>query len=121
MAPARLLLALSPKDLLTYGFVEGRGMVVIAAVFGLVWEFGMADSFMPSFPDFIDERVLNDEKALPQTAAAGSSGRWPKPSTRAPSTSLPAPWWRRSPSSPCSSWFAWCRCCGPPFACTASA
>ncbi len=47
--PSRLLLALSPKDLLTYGFVEGRGMVVIAAVFGLVWEFGMADSFMPSF------------------------------------------------------------------------
>lgn len=48
-AQARLLLALSPKELLTYGFVEGRGMVVIAAVFGLVWEFGMADSFVPSF------------------------------------------------------------------------
>lgn len=46
---AKTLLALSPKDLLTYGFVEGRGMVVIAAVFGLVWEFGMADSFVPSF------------------------------------------------------------------------
>jgi len=46
---ARTLLALSPKDLLTYGFVEGRGMVVIAAIFGLAWEFGIADSFMPSF------------------------------------------------------------------------
>ena len=46
---AKLLLTLSPKDLLTYGFVEGRGMVVIAAIFGLVWEFGMADSFVPSF------------------------------------------------------------------------
>ena len=46
---ARTLLALSPKDLLTYGFVEGRGMVVIAAIFGLVWEFGMADSFVPTF------------------------------------------------------------------------
>lgn len=69
--PSRLLLALSPKDLLTYGFVEGRGMVVIAAVFGLVWEFGMADSFMPSFPDFIDERVLNDEKTLPQSRGRG--------------------------------------------------
>ncbi len=45
----RLLLALSPKDLLTYGLVEGRGMVVIAAIFGLVWEFDMADSFVPSF------------------------------------------------------------------------
>ena len=71
VAPARLLLALSPRDLLTYGFVEGRGMVVIAAVFGLVWEFGMADSFMPSFPDFIDERVLNDEKALPRSRGRG--------------------------------------------------
>ena len=48
--PPRLLLALSPKDLLTYGFVEGRGMVVIAAIFGLVWEFGMADSFVPTLP-----------------------------------------------------------------------
>ena len=47
--PSTLLLALSPRELLTYGFVEGRGMVVIAAVFGLVWEFGMADSFVPSF------------------------------------------------------------------------
>ena len=71
-APApTLLLALAPKDLLTYGFVEGRGMVVVAAIFGLVWEFGMADSFMPSFPDFIDERVLNDEKALPSGRGRG--------------------------------------------------
>lgn len=45
----RTLLALSPKDLLTYGFVEGRGMVVIAAILGLAWEFGFANSFMPSF------------------------------------------------------------------------
>ena len=45
----RTLLTLSPKDLLTYGFVEGRGMVVIAAIFGLAWEFGVADSYMPSF------------------------------------------------------------------------
>ena len=71
-APApTLLLALAPKDLLTYGFVEGRGMVVVAAIFGLVWEFGMADSFMPSFPDFIDERVLNDEKTLPRRSGRG--------------------------------------------------
>ena len=66
-----LLLALAPKDLLTYGFVEGRGMVVVAAIFGLVWEFGMADSFMPSFPDFIDERVLNDEKTMPRRRGRG--------------------------------------------------
>jgi putative membrane protein len=46
---ARPLLALSPKDLSIYGFVEGRGMVVIAAILGLVWEFGLADSYVPSF------------------------------------------------------------------------
>jgi putative membrane protein len=67
----RTLLTLSTRDLLTYGFVEGRGMVVIGALFGLMWEFGMTDSFMPSFPDFIDERVLNDEKALPRRRGRG--------------------------------------------------
>jgi putative membrane protein len=46
---ARTLLRLSPRELLLYGFVEGRGMVVVAALFGLVWEFGLADSFMPQF------------------------------------------------------------------------
>ena len=54
--PSKLLLALSPRELLTYGFVEGRGMVVIAAVFGLVWEFGMADSFVPSFEPGVPPR-----------------------------------------------------------------
>src|SRR4030095_1775430 len=47
--PSRVLLALSPKELVTYGFVEGRGMVVVAAIFGRGWEFVMADSFVPSF------------------------------------------------------------------------
>ena len=68
---AKTLLALSPKDLLTYGFVEGRGMVVIAAVFGLVWEFGMADSFVPSF----------ERRRYP---IAARSGRWRDRSTQAP-------------------------------------
>lgn len=47
---ARTLLALSPRDLLAYGFVEGRGMVVIGTIVGLVWEFGFANSFIPSVP-----------------------------------------------------------------------
>ena len=46
---AQTLLRLSPRDLLAYGFVEGRGLVVIAAMLGLIWEFGVADSFMPQF------------------------------------------------------------------------
>ena len=117
--PSTLLLALSPRDLLTYGFVEGRGMVVIAAVFGLVWEFGMADSFMPSFPDFIDERVPTT-KALPRRRGRDFRTLAQAIYTRAEHLFASA-WWRHSPSSPCSSWFACSRCCGPPFACTASA
>lgn len=44
---ARTLLRLSPRDLLLYGFVEGRGMIVLGAILGLWWEFGVADSFIP--------------------------------------------------------------------------
>jgi putative membrane protein len=54
-------LKLSPRDLLTYGFVEGRGMVVLAAIFGLWWEYDMAGTFMPDW-DFLDREVLSDEK-----------------------------------------------------------
>ena len=57
---AHTLLRLSPRDLLTYGFVEGRGMVVLAAVFGLYWEFGMADRMFPWSP--FDDMVLSDEQ-----------------------------------------------------------
>ena len=92
VAPAKLLLALSPRDLLTYGFVEGRGMVVIAAVFGLVWEFGMADSFMPSFPTSSTNGYSTTKRRCHGAVAVGSSARWHKPSTPAPSTSLPASW-----------------------------
>jgi putative membrane protein len=60
-ARARTLLKLSPRDLLTYGFVEGRGMVVLAAIFGLFWEYNMADRFMPDW-DFLDREVLSDEQ-----------------------------------------------------------
>ena len=77
--PSTLLLALSPRELLTYGFVEGRGMVVIAAVFGLVWEFGMADSFMPSFPTSSTSGSQR-RKALPRRRGA-DSGRWRDQST----------------------------------------
>jgi putative membrane protein len=59
--PGRTLLKLSPRDLLTYGFVEGRGMVVLAAIFGLFWEYDMADRFMPDW-DVFDREVLKDEQ-----------------------------------------------------------
>ncbi len=54
---ARILLALSPRELLLYGFVEGRGMVVIGTMLGVAWEFGFADSPIPWFVD----RFVTDE------------------------------------------------------------
>jgi putative membrane protein len=68
--PVRTLLKLSPRDLLTYGFVEGRGMVVLAAIFGLWWEFDMAGSFMPDWT-VLDREVLSDEK---QPRVSGRGG-----------------------------------------------
>ncbi len=40
------LLHLSPRDLLIYGFIENRGMVIIAALAGLLWDAGLADGLM---------------------------------------------------------------------------
>ena len=37
----RVLLRLGVRDLLVYGFIENRGMLMIAAMFGLIWEFGL--------------------------------------------------------------------------------
>jgi putative membrane protein len=55
----RTLLALSTRELLTYGFVEGRGMVVIGTFFGIAWEFGLADKV--PWPWFVDRVFLSDE------------------------------------------------------------
>jgi putative membrane protein len=45
-APApRSILRLSPRELLLCGFIENRGVVVIAAAFGLLWELGLADAW----------------------------------------------------------------------------
>ena len=45
-ASREVLLALSPRELLLSGFVENRSAVVIAAAFGLLWEFGAADRLL---------------------------------------------------------------------------
>jgi putative membrane protein len=40
----RTLLALPPRELVLHGIIENRGLVVVAAAFGLVWELGLGDS-----------------------------------------------------------------------------
>jgi putative membrane protein len=42
-AAAPAVVHLSTRDLLVYGFIESRGGVLIAAILGLVWEFGLAE------------------------------------------------------------------------------
>ncbi len=68
-APGRTLLTLTPRELLLYGFVEGRGMVVIGTVLGLAWEFGLADRL--PWPWFVDEAFLSDENK-PREARGGA-------------------------------------------------
>lgn len=40
-APERTLLRLAPRELLLCGLIENRGIVILAAAFGLLWELGM--------------------------------------------------------------------------------
>jgi putative membrane protein len=44
--PAPPLLRLSPRDLALSGFIDSRGLVVVAAAFGLLWELGLIDGFV---------------------------------------------------------------------------
>ncbi len=52
-APAEALLRLSPRELMLYGFIENRGLIVVSAAFGLLWEAGILDGMM--------DRVFGDE------------------------------------------------------------
>lgn len=52
-ARGRRLLQLDPRELLLCGFIENRGAVLIAAAFGLIWEFGVFDRMF--------ERLLGPE------------------------------------------------------------
>jgi putative membrane protein len=40
---ARALLRLRPRDLLLAGFIESRGLIIVTAAFGLLWEAGLLD------------------------------------------------------------------------------
>lgn len=44
MPERRTLLALSPREVALYGLLEGRGMVLVAAAFGALWEVGLSDA-----------------------------------------------------------------------------
>jgi putative membrane protein len=48
-AAAQTLLHLSLPDLLLFGFLENRGLVVITAAYGAAWELGLVDRMMGGF------------------------------------------------------------------------
>jgi putative membrane protein len=64
-ATERELVRLTPRDCLIFGLVENRGVIVIAAVAGLIWESGLFD-FDPT----------SDGSAFLQWARAARSGPW---------------------------------------------
>jgi putative membrane protein len=45
-AAGQPLLRLPPRELALSGFIDSRGLVVIAAAFGLLWETGLVDGFV---------------------------------------------------------------------------
>ncbi len=51
---ARTLLRLRPRDLLMAGFIESRGLIIITAGFGVLWETGLLD---PAFDAVVGENV----------------------------------------------------------------
>ena len=44
---ARLLHSLAPRDVLLYGVISNKGMLVVAAAMGLLWQFNMGDWWEP--------------------------------------------------------------------------
>jgi putative membrane protein len=68
----RTVLALSPRELFLYGFLENRGMVVIGALYGLLWEFGVLETIWgPAVDD--DDRPTGVLRDAIDTIADGSS------------------------------------------------
>ena len=45
----RALLTLGPRELLLVGFIDSRGLIIVGATFGLLWEVGLFDSAVNVF------------------------------------------------------------------------
>jgi len=65
-AQPRLLHSLSPRDLITFGLISNRGMVVVAAAIGILWQFDLWEENWP----VVDGNALLAE--LPNFVPAGS-------------------------------------------------
>jgi putative membrane protein len=74
-APAReeTLLEMSLRDLLLCGFIENRGLILIGALYGALWEFGPLAGF---WSRLLDEGS-GSSGVIRDTAQTIASGRWP--------------------------------------------
>lgn len=68
--PPRLLLQLSLRDLILLGLLENRGLVLIGALYGVLWETGLMNRF---WGGFLDEAI--DLRGLFRQLAAFVLGR----------------------------------------------
>jgi putative membrane protein len=50
LAETTTILRLAPRDLMLYGFIESRGMVLIGAIYGALWEMGLLNGFWDRVP-----------------------------------------------------------------------
>jgi putative membrane protein len=74
-APAETLLRLRPRDLLLAGFVDSRGLIIVGAAFGLLWEFGLFDRSI----DFIAGENVSGRGLVRRLIRAAFGGGVPPP------------------------------------------
>jgi putative membrane protein len=75
-APPRTLVHLSPGDIALYGIVENRGLFVIAAAIGVLWEYASVGSFFERFFGDGPGRLVVDRIGRWVNAETGATWRF---------------------------------------------
>src|SRR5690606_39091061 len=58
------LLHLPPSELVRYGFIDNRGMIIVAALAGVVYQSGFVELLRAHLDDWLDSRQLAEFAAL---------------------------------------------------------
>jgi putative membrane protein len=69
----RALLALGPRELLQAGFIDSRGLIIVGAAFGLLWELGLFDPTI----EFVFGENVSGRGAMRQVVRAFFGGGVP--------------------------------------------
>jgi putative membrane protein len=73
--PTETLLRLTLRDLLLVGFIENRGLVIIGAIYGVLWELGP----MARFWSRVSDQGSYGSGMVRDTFQQLSDGQWPAP------------------------------------------